>query len=103
VVIEISWPALDQIVCAQHLFYDVTLGQDAISERISYARQPSKLPVALGIDKVACFLDTSPSLKSRTALTTVYSAVLCMSEVVLFKITDIDNRRMVIWAEQGKG
>lgn len=41
VAIGISWPALNQIVCALRLFYGVTLGGDAIPERISYARQPS--------------------------------------------------------------
>src|SRR5277367_3981118 len=45
VSIGISWPALNQIVCALRFFYGVTLGHDAIPERISYARQPSKLPV----------------------------------------------------------
>ena len=39
VAIGISWPALNQIVCALRFFYGVTLGQDAIPERISYAIQ----------------------------------------------------------------
>lgn len=33
----ISWPALNQIVCALRFFYGVTLGHDAIPERITYA------------------------------------------------------------------
>lgn len=49
------------------------------------------------------FLEAIPSLKSRTALTTVYAAGLRVSEVVLLKITDIDSQRMVIRVEQGKG
>ena len=36
----ISWPALNQIVCALRFFYGVTLGHDAIPERIAYAREP---------------------------------------------------------------
>ena len=45
-----------------------------------------------------------PSLKSRTALTTVYAAGLRVSEVVLLKLAaDIDSQRMVIRVEQGKG
>jgi Site-specific recombinase XerD len=73
----------NQIVCALRFFYGVTLGQDAIPERISYARQPSKLPVVLSADEVVRFLEAIPSLKSRTALTTVYAAGLRVSEVVL--------------------
>jgi integrase/recombinase XerD len=81
----------------------MTLGQDAIPERISYARQQSKLPVVLSADEVVRFLEAIPSLKSRNALTTVFAAGLRVSELVLLKITDIDSQRMVIRVEQGKG
>src|SRR6266511_1111705 len=99
----ISWPALNQIVCALRFFYGVTLGQAIVPERIAYAREPSKLPVVLSADEVGRFLEAIPSLKSRTALTTVYAAGLRVSEVVLLKIADIDSQRMVIRVEQGKG
>src|SRR5467141_4674892 len=36
----ISWPALNQIVCALRFFYGVTLGEALIP----YAREPRKLP-----------------------------------------------------------
>jgi hypothetical protein len=81
----------------------VTLGHDAIPERISYARESSKLPVVLSADEVVRFLEATQSLKSRTALTTVYAAGLRVSELVLLKISDIDSQRMVIRVEQGKG
>jgi hypothetical protein len=77
----ISWPALNQIVCALRFFYGVTLGQAIVPERIAYAREPSKLPVVLSADEVVRFLEAIPSLKSRTALTTVYAAGLRVSEV----------------------
>ena len=48
----ISWPALNQIVCALRFFYGVTLGQATVPERIAYAREPSKLPVVLSADEV---------------------------------------------------
>ena len=99
----ISWPALNQIVCALRFFYGVTLGQATVPERIAYAREPSKLPIVLSADEVVRFLEAIPSLKSRTALTTVYAAGLRVSEVVLLKIADIDSQRMVIRVEQGKG
>ena len=99
----VSWPSLNQIVCALRFFYGVTLGQDTVPERIAHAREPSKLPVVLSADEVVRFLEAIPSLKSRTALTTVYAAGLRVSEVVLLKIADIDSQRMVIRVEQGKG
>ena len=66
----VSWPSLNQIVCALRFFYGVTLGQDAVPERIAYARKPSKLPVVLSADEVVRFLEAVPSLKARAALTT---------------------------------
>jgi integrase len=53
----------------------------------------------LSVDEVVRFLEAIPSLKSRTALTTVYAAGLRVAEVVLLKIAYIDSRRMVIRVE----
>ena len=52
VAIEVSWPALNQIVCVLRFFYGVTLGQATVSECIAHAREPSKLPVVLSADQV---------------------------------------------------
>src|ERR1700730_8140182 len=76
----ISWPALNQIVCALRFFYGVTLGEPLSPERIPYARQPLKLPVVLSADEVVQFLEAVSSLKSRAALTTAYAAGLRASE-----------------------
>ena len=68
----ISWPALNQIVCALRFFYGVTLGEALIPERIPYAREPRKLPVVLSADEVVQFFEAVSSLKSPAALTTAY-------------------------------
>ncbi len=99
----ISWPALNQTVCALRFFYGVTLGHAEIPERIPYAREPRKLPVVLSADEVVRFLEAVPSLKTRTALTTAYAAGLRASEVIGLRIADIDSGRMVIRIEHGKG
>jgi integrase/recombinase XerD len=99
----ISWPSLNQIVCALRFFYGVTLRQGTIPERIPYAREPRKLPVVLGADEVVRFLEAVSSLKSRVALTTAYAAGLRVSEVVGIRVENIDSRRMVIRIEHGKG
>lgn len=41
----VSWPALNQTVCALRFFYGVTLGRGEVPERIAYAREPRKLPI----------------------------------------------------------
>jgi site-specific recombinase XerD len=99
----LSWPALNQTVCALRFFYGVTLGRAELPERIAYAREPRKLPVILSADEVVRFLEAVPGLKSRTALTTAYAAGLRASEAVRLKIGDIDSGRMVMRIEQGKG
>jgi site-specific recombinase XerD len=99
----ISWPALNQTVCALRFFYGVTLGLETIPERIAYAREPRKLPIVLNADEVVRFLEAVPSLKRRAALTTAYAAGLRASEAVSLKVADIDSGRMVIRVEQGKG
>ena len=70
----ISWPALNQIVCALRFFYGVTLGEAVIPERIPYAREPRKLPIVLSPNEVVQFLEAVSSLKSRAALTCCYAA-----------------------------
>ena len=99
----ISWPALNQTVCAVRFFYGVTLGHGEIPERIPYVREPRTLPVVLGADEVVRFLEAVPSPKTRAALTTAYAAGVRASETVGLKIGDIDSGRMVIRVEHGKG
>jgi site-specific recombinase XerD len=99
----LSWPALNQTVCALRFFYGVTLNRPEIPERIAYAREPRKLPVILGADEVVRFLEAVPSLKTRTALTTAYAAGLRASEAVGLKVADIDSSRMLIQVRHGKG
>ena len=99
----ISWPALNQIVCALRFFYGVTLGGALVPERIAYARAPQKLPVVLSADEVVHFLEAVSSLKCRAALTTAYAAGLRASEVAALRIEDIDSARGVIHVQHGKG
>jgi integrase/recombinase XerD len=99
----VSWPALNQTVCALRFFYGVTLDRAEIPERIVYARTPRKLPAILGADEVVRFLEAVPSLKTRVALTTAYAAGLRASEAVSLKVADIDGARMVLQVRHGKG
>ena len=77
----ISWPGLNQIVCASRFFYVVTLGELEVPKRIPYAREPRKLPVVLSAVEVVPFLESVSSLNSRAALPAVCGAGLRASEV----------------------
>ncbi|MBY3502827.1 tyrosine-type recombinase/integrase [Rhizobium laguerreae] len=99
----LSWPALNQTVCALRFFFGVTLGHGEIPERIAYARTPAKLPTILNGDEIVRFLEAVPSLRTRTALTTAYAAGLRASEAVHLRVRDIDGERGIIRVEHGKG
>jgi integrase/recombinase XerD len=103
VSIGVSWPGLNQVVCALRFFYGVTLGRTEIPERIPYAREPQKLPVVLSADEVVRFLQAVSGLKSRAALTTAYAAGLRAAEVAALRVADIDSARGVIIVRHGKG
>ncbi|WP_245277324.1 tyrosine-type recombinase/integrase [Rhizobium leguminosarum] len=99
----LSWPALNQTVCALRFFFGVTLGHAEIPERIAYARTPAKLPTILNGDEIVRFLEAVPSLRTRTALTTAYGAGLRASVAVHLKVGDVDGERGIIRVEHGKG
>ena len=48
-------------------------------------------------------LNAVPDLKQRTALITIYSAGLRISEAIALTARDIDSARMVICVRQSKG
>ena len=72
----ISWPALNQTVCALRFFFGITLGHGTIPERIPYARTPAKPPAIPNGEEIVRFLEAVPGLKAGTALTTAYAAGL---------------------------
>jgi site-specific recombinase XerD len=91
-------------VAALRFLYTVTLRRTwAVEDDIPTGRLPRKLPDVLSRDEVSAFLDAVKSPKHRMILTVCYAAGLRVSEAVSLKPTAIDNRRMVIRVEGGKG
>jgi integrase/recombinase XerD len=91
-------------VAALRFLYTVTLRRTwAINDNIPTCRQPQQLPEVLSPAEVAAFLDSVKSLKHRVILTVCYAAGLRVSEAVRLKPAAIDNQRMVIRVEAGKG
>ncbi len=98
-----SWSLYNQVRCALHFFYRVTLGKDWPKEEIVCAKNPKRLPVILSRDEMRQFFAAINRLKTRAMLMTLYAAGLRVSELVNLKISDIDSKRMVIRVDQGKG
>jgi integrase len=74
-----------------------------LEEIIPAPKKPQKLPIVLSPEEVLQFLSCVQSIKHRTILTICYAAGLRISEAIRLKVADIDNKRMVIRVEQGKG
>jgi len=91
-------------VSAIRFLYKVTLKKAwTFEEAIPTCKKPQKLPVILSPEEVLHLLSCVQSIKQRAILTTCYAAGLRVSEAVHLKPTAIDNQRMVIRVEQGKG
>ena len=59
--------------------------------------------MVLSPEEVARLLNAAPGLKYKAALSVAYGAGLRATEVVSLTVSDVDSKRMVIRAEQGKG
>lgn len=91
-------------VAALRFLYTVTLKRDwAVEEDIPAGRQPRRLPDVPSQAEVERLLAAVTDLKHRAILTICYATGLRISEAVHLKPSAIDNQRMVIRVEQGKG
>jgi len=96
-------PTINCSVSALRFLFTVTLDRPDLSRRLVLVRYPSKLPTVLGVEEVGQLLECAPGPKYKAALGTAYGAGLRVSEVAALKVGDIDNTRMLIRVEQGKG
>ena len=74
----ISWPGLNQTVCALRFFYGVTLGEEPFPSRFTYAREPraSCRSCSAPMRSLRFLEAVSESEEPRAALTTAYAAGL---------------------------
>ena len=90
-------------MAALRFFYGTTLRRPDIAGQIPMPRRSDHLPTVLAREEVEHLLKAVPDLKLRTALITIYSAGLRISEALRLTARDIDSARMVICVRQGKG
>ena len=81
----------------------MTLERDDLVRRLMLVREPRRAPTVLSPEEVARLLAAAPGVKYKAALGVAYGAGLRVSEVVALKVSDIDNERMLLRVEQGKG
>ena len=100
---KLSWALFNQTVCALRFFYHDILHRNWMIEHIPYPRHEQKLPVVLSPAEVAALFQSTPNLKHRAILMTIYAAGLRVSELINLRVTDIDSQRQLICVRQGKG
>ena len=101
---ELAPSSLLVAVSAIRFLYNVTLQRDwRLEQVVPTCRKPQALPVVMSPDEVSRFLDAVENRKHRMILTVCYAAGLRISEAVKLTPTAIDNKRMVIHVEDGKG
>jgi site-specific recombinase XerD len=101
---ELAPSSLLVAVSAIRFLYNVTLQRDwRLEQVVPTCRKPQALPVVMSPDEVSRFLDAVENRKHRMILTVCYAAGLRISEAVKLTPTAIDNKRMVIRVEGGKG
>ena len=95
----------NQIRCALKFFYQVTLGQEWVLDRIVCQKAEKHLPVVLSQSEVVRFFAAirKMKLKFRALFMTIYGTGLRGSEAAALQVSDIDSQRMVIRVRQGKG
>lgn len=100
---KVSWPVLNQTVCALRFLYRVSLKRDWIIQHIPFPKQEKKLPVVLSLQEIACLLGALTNLKHRTILMTIYATGLRLAEALHLRVSDIDSSRGLIHVRRGKG
>ena len=90
-------------MAALRFLYGTTLRRPGIAAGIPVPRRTDHLPTVLAREEVERLLKAVGDRKLRTALMTIYSAGLRISEAMRLTAHDIDSARMVICVRQGKG
>jgi site-specific recombinase XerD len=94
---------LNATITALRFFFDITVGDKQVVNKLTTVPVPRRLPVVLSREEVARLLDATRSVKYKAAFSVAYGTGLRISEVVALKISDIDSERMTLHVEQGKG
>ncbi|MDH3692585.1 MAG: site-specific integrase [Gammaproteobacteria bacterium] len=94
---------INATITALRFFFEVTVGDKNIVDKLNTVPVPRKLPVVLSREEVGRLLEATSSLKYKAAFAVAYGAGLRISEVARLKISDIDGERKTLHVEQGKG
>lgn len=91
------------VISGLKFFYENAIKDESVKLRLPPRKKTRRLPEVLSRDEVHQIINYHANIKYRTMLMTAYSSGVRVSELVCLKPEHIDNSRMVIKVEQGKG
>jgi integrase/recombinase XerD len=87
---------------ALRFFYTKTLRRAWSIADTPYPKKAHRLPTILSQEEVAQLIDAAGSPFHRTILMTLYATGARRTELTHLKLSDVDNKRMVIHIQGGK-
>ncbi len=98
-----AWNTVNQAFSAYRLFYAGMLRRDKTEFHIPPRPKMKQLPTVPAVEEVVEIIDSTRNLKHRALLMTTYTAGLRVNEVTSLRPEHIENKRMLIRVDQGKG
>lgn len=92
-----------QMLCSVNSFYRLTVGMPKKVASIPYPKRERKLPRVIETEYLNEKINKIQNLKHKTMIAFGYDCALRRSEVINFKISNIDRKRMLLLIENGKG
>ena len=83
--------------------YEKVFNQEWSVKNVPRLKHRRKLPAILSREEVQMIFDSTPNLKHKCILMTVYGSGLRVSEVAKLKVSDIDSKNMQIFVHEGRG
>lgn len=85
------------------LYWKTLKRRDFYFDDLPLPKAPMKLPVVLSPEEVTRLIEAASSLMHRTILLILYATGIRRAELSELKVRDVDNQRMVIHIQKGKG
>src|SRR6202161_1135042 len=100
---KLAWGTILGARSALKFLYTRTLKQHWFDQEIIKPKVRRKLPTVWSREEVCALLDATTNTKHRALLALYYSAGLRCQEALDLKVADIDSKRMILHAREGKG
>jgi len=98
-----SWSKVNVHYSAIRLLFNIVLDKEWNYKMIPRPKNAKKLPVVLSHEEVGDLISAVKNHKHQTIIITLYSTGCRVSELLNFKVRDIDRKGLMIRVNNGKG